>query len=214
MLSELAKDRHSHLFQNAEIIQFYGTSETSFITLTDSNTPEGSVGRPYPAVQLRLSGVEQFSGSGEVCVQSPYLFDGYVDYVGPNGTENDGFFRTGEVGYQDTEGYLFLKGRVDRMVTISDVNVHPEAIETAVSSLAYVDACAVVTKPDEKRGHRAVCFIVSQSLDGTPAKIRQHCRSVLGACYVPKEVRIISELPMLASGKPDLRALTKQIADL
>ncbi len=214
MLTEPAKNRLAHLFPKAEIIQFYGTSETSFVTIADASTPPGSVGRPYPKVQLRLAGQrqEQSADAGEIFVKSPYLFEGYTDQKTPMPIDSDGFVCSGEIGYQDAAGYLFLKGRADRMVTISDVNVHPEAIEAAVLSLPNVEDCAVVTIPDEKRGHRAICFIVAPSLEVSPATLRQHCRNMLGAPYVPKEVWAISKLPLLPSGKPDLPALKERIA--
>ncbi|MDF3415867.1 AMP-binding protein [Sulfitobacter sp. M57] len=201
------RTRLRSFFPSAQIAEFYGTSETSFITLARHDIPAGSVGRPYPGVEIDIAVTDQTQGYGEVRVRSPYLAQGYVGANTPSILQPDGFVTTGEIGYLDCDGFLFLKGRSDRMFTVSDVNVYPEAIENAVASLETVTACAVVPIPDGNRGNRAVCFVKPATQGCTPAAIRLQCRATLGEAHVPREVRIITDFPMLPSGKPDLVAL-------
>jgi long-chain acyl-CoA synthetase len=198
--------RFSVLFPAAEIIDFYGTSETSFVAFSAGSAPRGSVGRPYPAVEVNIEGAKTAGDCGEVLVRSPYLADTYLE-TEKELVRQDGFVATGEVGYFDANGYLFLRGRADRMVTVSDVNVFPEAIEQTIASLDSVETCAVISTADATRGNRIICFVkpAVQNLD--PSFIRRHCRSSLGESHVPKEIRLIPDLPMLPSGKFDLASL-------
>ncbi|PJN93632.1 hypothetical protein CNY89_19445, partial [Amaricoccus sp. HAR-UPW-R2A-40] len=109
------------LCPNATIREFYGASETSFITIADAATPEGSVGRAYPGVLLRLD------TEGRVFVASPYLFDGYAEPDLPLPPRVDGHLGTGDIGMLDAEGHLFLRGRENRMVTVADRTLFLEA---------------------------------------------------------------------------------------
>ena len=88
-----------------------------------------------------------------------------------------------------------------------------EAIEQAVLSIGGVIACAVVPKVDSLRGNRTVCFVKSINRDCKPSGIRRHCRDLLGEAHVPKEVRLISDFPILPSGKPDLLAIEAMLLE-
>lgn len=200
------RDRLSALFPEAEIIEFYGTSETSFVTIARGAIPQGSVGIPYPEVEVKIEGAKTHGDCGELCVRSPYLADMYVE-TSKKLVRPDGFVATGEIGHFDADGYLFIKGRADRMVTVSDVNVFPEAIEEAVAALDCVEACAVIHVADAARGNRIICFVKPAVPNLDPSLIRRHCRSLLGDRHVPKEIRFMSDLPTLPSGKLDLISL-------
>ncbi len=203
-LDRALAEKLARLAPNASIVQFYGTSETSFISMTDAITPTGSVGRAYRGVDLRCGTPDT---PAPVRVRSPFLFEGYAD--AETQFDLDGYVPTGEVGYLDAQGYLFLCGRVDRMVTINDVNVFPEAIENAVLSMDRVASCVALTVPDAVRGHQVICCVVGTAPE---ADIRDLCRARLGKAFVPRQIRNIPELPLLPSGKPDLRALQKLVA--
>lgn len=194
---------------NSKIYEFYGTSETSFITFATNDVPADSVGLPYPGVKIRIAKHTSCGSVGEVRVRSPYLAERYVGEDLNTLVEADGFVSTGEIGYLDDTGYLFLKGRSDRMVTVADVNVFPEAIEQAVKALVSVDTCVVIPLEDVQRGYRAVCFVKPSSECFEASELRSYCRELLGDAHVPKEVRVVSDMPMLPSGKPDLVTLQK-----
>ena len=209
----LATDRHqlSTFFPTADIVEFYGTSETSFVTLAGMGTPVGSVGAPYPGVEVKIEKESLRHSYGEICVRSPYVAVAYVGDSSKQIVNPNGFVSTGDTGYLDAKGFLFIIGRSDRMFTVSDVNVFPEVIEEAVSSLNCVDTCAVVPNVDDLRGNRAVCFVKPATQDCQPSEIRRHCRELLGEAHVPKEVRMISRFPVLPSGKPDMMALNAML---
>lgn len=192
----------ARLVPEAEVREFFGASETSFITISDAATPPGSVGRAYPGVDLRIEGDE--TGTGEIWVRSPYLFEGYAE-GGSDYTRWDGpWLSIGEMGRLDDSGQLFLRGRKQRMVTVADRNVFPEEIEQVIGARGDVAACAAIPEPDPLRGHRIHCFI-----QGTAPEpdLRRTCRDRLGPHAVPHRFTYLDRLPLLPAGKPDLQAL-------
>ncbi len=193
---------------NARLIEFYGAAETSFVTMSDADTPPGSVGRAYPGVQLQIRNSDH-SGEGEVWVSSPFLFDGYAEGYS-NSTKRDGNWITvGEMG-SIKDGYLFLTGRIDRMFTVSDRNYHPEAAENALSRIAGVDHIAVLPKGDVKRGAVPVVFF---SGSVSPETLQTEARGLLGP-LAPRRAYRLSDFPLLPSAKPDLQALASMLERL
>ena len=193
------------IFPSAQIRQFFGSSETSFITITDTLTPVGSVGKAYPDVDLQVRD-QNVDGVGEIWVRSAYVFDGYEG--SPDGAQWDGgYLSIGELGALDDHGYLFLHGRKTRMVTVMDQNVFLDAVETVVRQCTGVTDCAVVAVADAARGHRIVCYVAG---DLTLDDIGRHCRAKLAAHAVPKEIHILMQIPVLPAGKPDLARLVRK----
>jgi long-chain acyl-CoA synthetase len=182
----------------AELREFYGAAETSFITLTDPDTPAGSVGRAYPGVDLRVT-------DGEVWVKSPYVFDGYASDPG-SARWQDGWLSVGEVGRLDGP-YLTLRGRAGRMVTVADQNVFPEEIEALMAALPGIARVAVLPVPDPKRGQALVAL--AQGDAGQAAAILTATRRVLGPLKAPKRLIWLEDWPLLPSGKTDLQALRR-----
>jgi long-chain acyl-CoA synthetase len=180
----------------AHVTEFYGAAETSFITIADDDTPEGSVGRAYPGVEIDLR-------DRVIRVRSPYLFSGYVGDAG-GAVWKDGWLSVGEMGRMEA-GYLYLSGRAGRMVTIADQNVFPEEIETFLAGLPGVVHVAVIPRADAARGH-----VIEAVMQGDPAQtaaIMAAARARLGPLVAPRAIRWVAEWPLLPSGKTDLAAL-------
>ncbi len=191
-------------FSAAEVVEFFGSSETSFITLSDEQTPLGSVGRPYPGVTLRIGEACGADEMGEIWVKSPYLFDGYETGSSTLTRWQNGFLSIGEMGKLNAAGYLYLQGRRSRMVTVADQNVFPEAIEAVLMAQTGIEAAAVITPTDPLRSHVIVAAVVGEA---NAAVLRKVCRAELGAAAVPRKIWNISSMPMLPAGKPDLQRL-------
>ena len=198
------------LCPEARIREFYGAAETSFITISGDDTPPASVGRAYPGVRIEIRDAShrRTDGTGEIWVRSPYLFLRYAEGSSDDTRWSDGFLTVGELGRIDGQGNLYLMGRRNRMVTVADQNVFPEAIEAHLLTLPGIRQCAVLALPDQMRGHALVAVIEGA---GDAAAIRASCRDRLGAASAPRRVVFLDELPMLASGKPDLVALRAQL---
>ncbi len=182
---------------NAAVREFYGAAEASFIALADEQTPEGSVGRAYPCVEIAVD------PGGEIWVKSPYLF---IAYAGdPGGARwRDGWLSVGEIGRLQ-DGFLYLHGRAGRMVTVADQNVFPEEIEAVLGGLPGVGRAAVLPVRDAKRG--AVLVAIVQGDPVHEAEIMAALRARLGPLKAPKALIWRSDWPVLPSGKTDLKAL-------
>lgn len=199
-LDQTLRSGLAELAPNADVREFFGASETSFITLSDGSTPEGSVGKAYPGVTVDIRG-------GELWLKSPYLFDGY-DGQGDGAIWDGDFLSIGEMAEVDASGYLTLLGRKDRMFTIADQNVYPEAIEAALQNDPLVRHAAVLARPDDLRGHHLIVVVEGAVSDETVGNVRKR----FGALAVPKQVLEIDEMPLLPAGKPDLMALSRWVA--
>jgi long-chain acyl-CoA synthetase len=185
----------------ARVHEFYGAAETSFITLSDADTPEGSVGRAYPGVEIALD------PGGEVWVKSPYLFNGYAGDVG-SARWRDGWLSVGEIGRMD-QGFLYLHGRAGRMVTVADQNVFPEEIEVLMQALPGITRVAVLPVQDPRRGHVLVAMVHGDPTCEGP--ILAAVRERLGPLKAPKVLIWQEDWPVLPSGKTDLRALEARV---
>lgn len=197
------RDRVGRMFPNADLRVFYGASETSFITLADAQTPTGSVGRPYPGVTLDIR------AGGEIWVQSPYLFDCYAHGSSASVKWDKGFITVGETGFIDDNGYLFLQGRRDRMVTIADRNAHPEALEQFLATRFPTQLSAVGTRTDTLRGHILIAYIQEGQVPFDHATLRDDISATLGSHMVPRHIILVPTFPLLPSGKPDFATLAE-----
>lgn len=171
-------------FPNAEIKVFYGTAETSFITISDNKTPPNSVGQTYDGVDIYIK-------EGAISVKTPMLATNYLDnqiIMDPNLP-----FSTGEIGWIDDNNFLFLKGRSDRAVNISDKLIHLDALEDDLKSLPGIEHAAVITLPDEKRGQKAFAAVYGRHITHP---------QISGIVF-------LEEWPILLSGKTDYFKVTE-----
>jgi long-chain acyl-CoA synthetase len=203
------------LCPQAKIHVFYGAAETSFITLSGPDTPETSVGKPYPEVQLRILDPtgQATKGIGEVWVKSPYLFEHYMRGTSADTQWRDGFLSVGEMGQLDATGTLTLTGRKSRMISIADQNVYPEQIEAFITRLADNLPCAVLARPDPLRGHHLVAVVQAPADPDLGDQILRRCRAAFGALCAPKKLLFHPSLPLLGGGKVDLIQLAAWAED-
>ena len=204
-LDAKTRERAEYYCPAATIHEFYGASETSFITLADEQTPQGSVGKAYPGVSIEIRKTQH--GAGEVWVKSPYLFSGYAAGGSEETRQEGGYMTVGELGFLDPQGYLWLCGRRSRMVTIADKNVYPEAVEALLSQYADSSVCAVIATPDARRGHILHAFIQGAPDPQQEKVLRRRITEQLGHEMVPRKFWFLPEFPLLAAGKPDLKRL-------
>lgn len=193
----------------AQVAEFYGAAETSFITISAPDHPQDSVGRAYPGVDIAIrdDGGEVPEGQvGAVWVRSPYLFQGYGDHApGPAQWDED-WLSVGEIGTMH-DGCLYLHGRAGRMVTVADQNVFPEEIEGFLVSLGLPHV-AVLPRPDPLRGTVLVAVAQGDG-QGTEAILRA-TRDRFGPLKAPRALMWRADWPELSSGKPDLARLAAE----
>lgn len=204
-LPQGAEGRIARTFPGAAVTVFYGAAETSFIAWGRGDRPAGSVGTAYPGVEIRLAPGPD--GTGEIMVRSPYLFEGYAEGQSAETRWSDGFLTVGEMGRMDDAGNLFIAGRRSRMVTVADQNVFPEDVEALLLRDAAVDLCAVLARPDARRGNVLIAVVAGRPDPAVEARLISLCRAAFGPLVAPRRVIMVGDFPMTPSGKPDLSRL-------
>ena len=172
-----------------------------------------SVGLPLPGVEVRLvdtDGEDVEEGDpGEVLVRGTNVFKGY--WRRPEDTDavlKAGWLHTGDIAYQDEDGYLFLVDRSKDLVIVSGFNVYPREVEEALAEHPEIAEAAVIGVPDERTGEAVKAFVViAPGSSLTPEEVVQHVERSLARFKVPREVEIVAELPRHQTGKVFRRAL-------
>lgn len=199
-----------------EIAQRYAMTETMVIT---ANPPDdirpGSVGRALEGTQMHVidlkSEAHLSTGKiGEVVVQSPTLFDEYLNHDGAKDYTRDGFFRTGDLGRLDADGYLTLVGRSRDVVIYCGINVYPKDVEHEFERMDDVQEACVFGIPHPQTGESVIAAVVpTAGADVSPTALRQRLVASLAPYQVPKRVWVIEEVPRNALGKPIRSALVE-----
>lgn len=198
------------------ILQAYGLTETSpaaTINPLDMHEFNGSIGLPISSTEVSIRddyGKEVPQGQvGEICIRGPQVMKGY--WQRPEETDfvfyADRFLRTGDVGYVDKKGFVFLVDRKKDMILVSGFNVYPNEVEEVVAMLPSVMFVAAIGVPDEHSGEAVKIFVVRKDPALNERMIIEHCRSQLTGYKVPKHVEFRDDLPRTNVGKILRRAL-------
>ncbi|MDR7308493.1 malonyl-CoA synthase [Rhodoferax saidenbachensis] len=204
------------------ILERYGMSETVMLTsnpgrAADGERVVGSVGKPLPGVQLRVrdeAGKDLPQGeTGGIEVRGPNVFQGYWQMPEKTAQEftADGFFKTGDVGRVDAQGYVTIVGRSKDLIISGGYNVYPAEIEGYINNLPGVAESAVVGVPDADFGEVGVAVVVplaGATVD--PAQVVATLKSMLANFKVPKRCVVVAELPRNAMGKVQKNLLREQ----
>ncbi|WP_422374060.1 AMP-binding protein [Roseibium sp.] len=205
------------VFPEAQLFEFYGASETSFITISgpEDRMPEGSVGRAAKGVDILIGEPRNPAPTGQagpVWVRSSLLFHGYLTGASQVTRWQDGWLTVGDHGRLDADGFLFLTGRENRMIVTSGLNVYPEEVETVLASHPNVLEAVVIGLADPVRGERLEAVVkMTAATEETAMELTRFCRDRLAPGKVPRAFHVKETLPMTAGGKPDIQQL---VADL
>jgi long-chain acyl-CoA synthetase len=192
--------------------QGYGLTEAAPVvtsTLCSGSPKAGSVGAALPGIELRLvdEAGEAPDGEdpGEIVVRGANLFSGYWP-DGADGPDADGWFATGDVGFLDRDGDLFLVDRIKELVIVSGFNVYPVEVEDVVAEVDGVEEVAVIGTEDPQTGEAVVAYVRSvadPSLTDAELvqRVREHCAERLARFKQPTEVHVVAELPHTVTGK-------------
>ncbi len=168
----------------------------------------GTTGLPLSSTDIKLlddAGVEVPIGqAGEVCAKGPQVMGGYWNQPAANAAAftADGYFRTGDVGMFDAEGFLKIVDRKKDMILVSGFNVYPNEVEAVASSCPGVAECACIGVPDDRTGEGVKLYVVkADATDLSAEAVLAHCREGLAAYKVPKVVEFIPALPKSTVGK-------------
>ena len=208
-------------FPNADFIQCYGATETCGTVvylppgdhdIAGNNRMRGC-GKPFPGNDIKIidaEGRRLAPGEvGEICIRSISVMTGY--HRNPQATAKavaDGWYHSGDAGYCDADGYLYIHDRVKDMIVSGGENIYPAEVENALHDHPLVVDCAVIGVPDERWGE-AVKALVVASAAISPEELIAFARTRIAGFKVPKSIDFIDVLPRNASGKilkKDLRA--------
>jgi long-chain acyl-CoA synthetase len=209
-----AREPLRRLFPNARFAEFYGASETSFMTVAkaDEGCPETSVGRAFSGAVVTIrdrTGRSLPAGqTGYVFVASPFLFMNYACGEPSDLLRHGEAMSVGDIGFLDSNGFLHLVGRASRKIVTSGKNVYPEEIERALERHPAVASAAVLGAPDSSRGERLVGLVhLRTNATVSAADLISHLRDALPLYKVPRVYASVSEWPLTRSGKTDFDRL-------
>jgi fatty-acyl-CoA synthase len=204
---------HGHVLWN-----FYGATETGMNTLA---TPDellvspGTIGHAVRGNQIRLlddDGREVKRGAtGELFVKNALLVSYHGDDDATRASMRDGFFSVGDLARQDEHGLFHIEGRKRDMIISGGVNVYPAEVEEILAQHPAVAEAAVVGIEDRDLGERVRAYVsLRQGAGADPLEIQRFCRERLSGPKVPKDVRVLAELPKNPTGK----ILKRELRDL
>ncbi|CAG4989590.1 Long-chain-fatty-acid--CoA ligase [Dyadobacter sp. CECT 9275] len=201
------------------LVEGYGLSETSPVLsvnpLNGKHKP-GTIGVPFPSTEMRILREDDTWANvgerGEICARGPQVMLGYFNR--PDETakviledESGRWFKTGDIGIQDEDGFFKIVDRKKDMILVSGFNVYPNEIEDVVAQCPGVLEVACVGMPDEKTGEMVKVFIVKKDPALSEEDVRAYCRQNLTGYKCPKKIEFRNELPKTNVGKILRRAL-------
>lgn len=192
------------------LIEAYGLTETSPaacinpITIKEFN---GKIGLPIPSTIVKILSEEEselpIGEIGEICISGPQVMKGY--WKRPEETKKvmtkEGFFKTGDLGFMDAQGYVQIVDRKKDMILVSGFNVYPNEIEDVVAKHPKVFECAAVGVKDEKSGEIVKIFVVKKDESLTEDELFKFCKESLTGYKVPKLIEFRKDLPKSNVGK-------------
>ncbi len=205
----LRADLHRRIEQatGQRVLERYGMTETVMLTSNpldpvDGDRRPGTVGLPLPGVDLRLD-----PETDEIQVRGPNVFDGYLvpDDGAPDPNEtaftDDGWFRTGDLGRLDDDGYLTIVGRAKDLIITGGYNVHPAEVEAVLRDCPGVQEAAVAGVPDERWGEIVGAWLEAGSGGVDLDAVRAWCTDRLAPYKQPRRLTVVDALPRNALGK-------------
>ncbi|MBU3624051.1 AMP-binding protein [Polynucleobacter sp. AP-Latsch-80-C2] len=192
------------------IAEGYGLSETSPVACV--NTPlidsfTGHVGLPVPGTEVVILGENDtevpLGQAGEICIRGPQVMTRYWNM--PDETRNvftaDGYFRSGDIGTMDVDGYVKIIDRKKDMIIVSGFKVFPNEVEEVLSLMPGILECAVIGTPDDDTGEAVKAFIVKEHEHLTEEQVLAYCKQQMTNYKRPKKIIFRTELPKTNVGK-------------
>jgi len=189
----------------------------------------GSIGTTVPGVEVQIrdtsGNILERGQQGEICIQGHNIMRGYLD--NPEATADafwrldtklkrheDGWFRSGDLGYFDDEGYLYIIDRLKELIITGGENVYPREVEEVIYTRPEIEECAVVGLPDKEWGERVAVFLLPKSGQEIASEdLKSYLKSRLSSFKVPKQYIVMDEMPKSPAGKILKRELKKKFID-
>lgn len=207
----------------AGVVSVYGLTEAPFVVLSSPRDPDeklaGSEGRAAGGAELRVVAADGRACApgeeGEIRVRGPQICRGYLDAAqDADAFDAEGFFRTGDLGRLDAEGFLGVTGRLKEIIIRNGENISAKEIEDLLYAHPRIAEAAVIGLPDARTGERCCAVVVLRDGAGFDlAELARYCREAgLARQKLPEQLEIVAELPRNASGKVQKYALRRRFA--
>lgn len=186
----------------------YGLTEAApgvSSTVVSGVAKPGSVGRPFPGVEVRLvdddgEPIDPADGDpGEVWIRGDNLFSGYWP-DGSGGPDADGWYATGDVAFVDDDGDLHIVDRRKDVIIVSGFNVYPHEVESVLTQHPGVAEAAVMGVDDERTGEAVIAFVVLSDPTVSPEALAEHASSRLARFKRPRTIEVVTDLPHSLTG--------------
>lgn len=219
----LPKEVHAQFtgLSKCTLLEAYGLSETSPAVLSNpfsGKNKVGAVGLPFPGTYVKIVSLDDATQEmksqeiGQIAVKGPQIMLGY--WGRPEETQRvmvDDYFLTGDVGYMDDEGYVFLVDRLKDLIICSGFNVYPRMVEEAIYTHNAVEEVTVIGVPDPKRGETVKAFIkLKENMNVTEQDILDHLKNKISPIEIPKFIEFRDNLPKTLIGKLSKKELVEQ----
>jgi len=215
-LSQSMKVKIVEYIGEGKLYERYGSTEASIVTALrpkDQLRKQQCVGLPLPATHIRIlgpDGQELPPGEiGELYSTSNHMFSGYLNMPDAMAKSMRGeWFSAGDLGRIDEEGYLYLVDRKNDMIISGGENIYPREVEEVLLAHPAIDQAAVIGLPHEHWGEQVVAYVVVRTgMNVTDDDLKAACQARLSRYKVPKEFRVVADLPRNRIGKVDRREL-------
>jgi long-chain acyl-CoA synthetase len=209
---------------NARLIEGYGLTEASPVVCCgpyDGVDKAMSIGLPFPSTDIRFMDIDSgrpaaLGQRGELQVKAPQVMLGYFEDA--EATQNafqDGWLKTGDVGYMDPDGYVFLVDRIKDLIICSGFNVYPRMIEEALMAHPAVEETTVIGVPDHYRGEAPIAFVkLKAGAKVTDQDLKAHLGERLNKLEMPREIIFKDQLPKTLVGKLSKKELREEYATM
>jgi fatty-acyl-CoA synthase len=210
---------------NVDVSNGYGMTETTaLISRAPANQPAGSVGMRIPYSQIRIVHLDdttvvkdcELGESGVIMVKGPQVFAGYkTDLDNKLAWVEDGWFNTGDLGYLDADGFLYLSGRAKDLIIRGGHNIDPELIEEPLNAHPDVTVSIAIGLPDSYAGELPMAYVVKvKGAEISAGELIQHCKDTMSErAAIPKRIEFIDTMPLTAVGKIFRPTLRQQITE-
>jgi long-chain acyl-CoA synthetase len=217
MAAELVREWKRRM--DLKIYEAYGMTESASMVTYNHYYRHviGSVGTPVTNVEVQI---RDFEGNvlgakeeGEICIRGRNIMKGYLNQ--PEETRSvfwEDWFRSGDIGMIDEEGYLYIVDRLKDMIITGGENVYPREVEEILYTRPEVEECTVIGLPDKEYGERVTAFIIpKQGQEVDPTQLKSYLKTKLSPFKVPKEFIVVDDLPKSSAGKILKRELKQQV---
>lgn len=189
---------------NMNVAQTYGMTETASQTATLSSEEAlrklGSAGKPLFFNQIRIAGTNKPHVEGEILIRGPHVTPGYIGQFATREAQVDGWLYSGDIGYLDEEGFLFVVDRRADLIISGGENIYPAQIENVLLAHPAIKEAGVCGVEDATWGHVPAAFVVTAH-KLTEEDVIAHCNAHLASYKVPKYVHFVDALPRNGANK-------------